>query len=347
MAVAQEGLRCRVHVVVVLADRERRHLLNHLTRPARIRCPDFTRSEQIRNRVDAHHLVIAPTGRELIDRDAHVAQLLNEWCSSGFLFNNKRIGLPLLPVLERCLLEVRECHPVLERIQEDDLRAVVFFLVVEHPPCGASAVVRVVLGLERRVPALDDVLALRRLVCWPDAPVLAADNSRAVRRGLLHVLRVPVSGVKAGFCRLERLQRPLLGPERLFPWRVLVEDGGQLDDFPWNGVWILRLVINKFACQVQQGPSGHDDYDCPARHQALQRPRLEPRPRRVKSKAAVGFYILFRVRVVHHKQISAPSGQSAAHTGCVVLPALRCAPLSSGFLVVRHRRGREKLLVLV
>ena len=44
---AKQGLRCRVHVVVVVAVGERRHFLDHLARPARVGRPHLARGEQL------------------------------------------------------------------------------------------------------------------------------------------------------------------------------------------------------------------------------------------------------------------------------------------------------------
>ena len=55
------------------------------------------------------------------------------------------------------------------------------------------------LGLEGRVPRLNDVVTARRLVPLPHPPSVSADDGRVVGHGVLHVLRVPVLGVHRGF----------------------------------------------------------------------------------------------------------------------------------------------------
>ena len=67
-------------------------------------------------------------------------------------------------------------HPVFKTIQQNYLRRVVLFLVVEHAPRCARAVVRCALGLVRRIPALDYVLTVWWCIAWPDAPVLSGND---------------------------------------------------------------------------------------------------------------------------------------------------------------------------
>ena len=347
MPESKQRLGGRVHEVVMLPNRERRNFLDHFPGPARVRCPDFTRTEQIRNSIQAHQLVISSAGAELLHGNPHVAQLLDQRAAGGFLLHNERIWLPLFVVLERCGLEVRERHAVLERVQQDHLRRVVLLLVVEHAPRGARAVVGVVLHFKGRVPALDHVVAARWVLARPDAPHLPADDRAGLGRGLLHVLGVPILGVQRGFCRLEGGQRPLLGPQRLLVLRVLVQDGRKLHDLPWLGLGILGLIRDQAPSQVQERPPRHDHYDRTARHQSLERARLEPRPRSVESQPAVGLHVLFRVRIVNYEQVSTTASKSAAHTSRVILTAGACGPLARSLLVVSHHCLGKNLTVLL
>ena len=317
------------------------NFFDDLARPACVWHPHAPGREHVRDGVETHDLVVrlprlAPRGAELTERYAQRTKLLNERSASGLLLDQARIRIPFTVVLDGAFLQVRERPTPLDGVKQDDVRVVIVLLVEPHTPRGAGAVVSGGLGLVRRVPRLDDVLALRRLFGLPDTPGLALDDRRHLRGGVLHVLRLPEAWVHARTLGLQLLQGPLLRPQALLFRRVLVQDGGKLDDLPLVSVRVLDLVLDQHPGEVNFTPPRHDDDDGAPWHQALERTGLEPVPRRIKRRACACLDVLFRVRIVNNEQICAPASDATAYTDGVILPTFGGGPLSSCFLVLRH-----------